>query len=99
MICKMDSVSARPARRRQSDTRPDRVRRDGQRARGSAIGGFNLAGSLGFAIGPIIGAWAYTVRGFGFAFVVVGVLEMLLAVVGTLVVLRWRARERGAEGS
>ena len=69
------------------------------RARGSAMGGFNLAGSLGFAIGPIIGAWAYTVRGFGFAFVVVGVLEMLLAVVGTLVVLRWRARERGAEGS
>ena len=62
------------------------------RARGSAMGGFNLAGSLGFAIGPIVGAWAYSARGFGFAFVVVGVLEILLAVVGTLVVARWRQR-------
>ena len=62
--------------------------------RGSAIGGFNLAGSLGFAVGPIFGAWAYSARGFGFAFAAVGMAEILLAVVafGYLV---WRSARLG----
>jgi len=47
--------------------------------RASAMGGFNLAGSLGFAIGPLVGAWAYAARGFGFAFAMCGVFEILLA--------------------
>ena len=52
------------------------------KTRGSAIGGFNLAGSFGFAVGPIFGAWAYAAQGFGFAFAVVGLLEIALAIVG-----------------
>jgi len=53
-----------------------------QTTRGSAVGGFNLAGSLGFAVGPLIGAWAYAARGFGFAFVFCGTLEIAAALVG-----------------
>ncbi len=48
--------------------------------RASAMGGFNLAGSLGFAIGPLVGAWAYAERGFGFAFALCGAFEIALAV-------------------
>jgi MFS family permease len=39
---------------------------DGTRA--SALAGFNLAGSLGFALGPVAGAWAQGVGGYLFAF-------------------------------
>ena len=62
--------------------------------RGSAIGGFNLAGSLGFAIGPLVGTWAFEQQGYGFAFVIAGALE-ILAAVGALL---WIARRlmRGA---
>jgi MFS family permease len=59
------------------------------KTRGSAIGGFNLAGSLGFAVGPIFGAWAYSAQGFGFAFAAVGLMEIVLAVVG-FAFLIWR---------
>jgi MFS family permease len=50
------------------------------RTRGSAMGGFNLFGSLGFAIGPIVGTWAYSLRGFGFAFLLAGALEVAVVV-------------------
>ena len=59
------------------------------KTRGSAIGGFNLAGSLGFAVGPVFGAWAYSAKGFGFAFAAVGIMEIALAVVG-FVFLLWK---------
>ncbi|MEM7479900.1 MAG: MFS transporter [Acidobacteriota bacterium] len=59
--------------------------------RGSAMGGFNLAGSLGFAVGPLLGAWALETRGYGFAFLISGTTE-ILAVVATLVLLRWFLR-------
>jgi MFS family permease len=36
--------------------------------RASALAGFNVAGSLGFALGPIAGAWAHEVSGFTAAF-------------------------------
>lgn len=58
--------------------------------RGSAMGGFNQAGSLGFAVGPLLGAWAYATRGFGFAFLLCGILEIILAIVAMVFVLRWR---------
>jgi len=64
------------------------------RTRGSAMGGFNLAGSLGFALGPVVGAWAQGVAGFGFAFVVAGVLE-IAAVLVTVGIL---ATRRGLSG-
>lgn len=56
--------------------------------RGSAMGGFNLAGSLGFAVGPLFGAWAYAAKGFGFAFAVCGMLEILMACAGFLILRR-----------
>ncbi len=59
------------------------------RIRGSAMGGFNLAGSLGFAIGPLLGVWAFKWRGYDFAFVLAGFLEILVAVVGGIVIYRW----------
>lgn len=59
--------------------------------RGSTMGGFNLAGSLGFAVGPLLGAWAYEARGFAFAFALCGALEILLAIGGWLMVRRWAA--------
>ncbi|MDX1502863.1 MAG: MFS transporter [Thermoanaerobaculia bacterium] len=66
------------------------------RSRGSAVGGFNLAGSLGFAVGPIFGTWAYGEGGFALAFLLCGAAEVLLAMVGVLIVLRWRARDGAA---
>lgn len=55
-----------------------------RRARGSAMGGFNLAGSLGFALGPLLGGWAYAERGFAFAFLVCGLLEIVTALAAGL---------------
>jgi MFS family permease len=59
------------------------------RTRGSAMGGFNLFGSLGFAIGPVVGTWAYALRGFGFAFLLAGGLEIAV-VLGAFALLRRR---------
>ena len=59
-------------------------------ARGSAMGGFNLAGSLGFALGPLLGGAVYAARGFGVAFALCGLIEIALAIGGWLVVRRWR---------
>ncbi len=63
--------------------------------RGSAMGGFNLAGSLGFGVGPLVGAWAYATRGFGFAFALCGAFEIALALVGLLLVWGWSDQRRG----
>ena len=58
--------------------------------RGSAVGGFNLAGSLGFAIGPILGAWAYATEGFGFAFALSGAFEVALGIAAWWWLRGWR---------
>jgi len=62
--------------------------------RGTAVGGFNLAGSLGFAIGPLFGAWSYQHHGFSSAFVLSGVLEITASLVALWWVARW-SKERG----
>ncbi len=59
------------------------------RTRGIAMGAFNLAGSVGFAIGPVVGVWAYQTAGYGFAFVLAGVFEILVAGVALLFIRRW----------
>lgn len=62
------------------------------RTRASAIGGFNLAGSLGFAVGPLLGGWAYERWGFGVAFAGCGLLEVVLAFAAAALLSRWRRR-------
>lgn len=57
--------------------------------RGTAMGAFNFAGSLGFAIGPLVGGWAYGKSGYGAAFLLSGTMEILLAVGAAIVVARW----------
>jgi MFS family permease len=64
---------------------------------GLAMAGFNVAGSIGFAIGPLVGAWAHSRGGFHLAFGLAGALELAIAVAfaGWLVV--GRSRRAGAE--
>ena len=62
---------------------------------GSAMGAFNLAGSLGFAIGPMVGIWAYQWKGFGFSFLVAGGFEILAAILGALWLHRFGASADG----
>lgn len=64
------------------------------RTRGTAMGAFNFAGSLGFAVGPLVGGWAYAWRGYGTAFVISGLMEILLAVATALLVVRWASEAR-----
>jgi len=64
-------------------------------SRGSAVGGFNLAGSLGFAIGPLVGAWACRSHGYGFAFVVAGALEIAVALLALGLLATWRTPREG----
>ena len=64
--------------------------------RGSAMGGFNLAGSLGFAVGPLVGVWVLERGGFGMAFVVSGGLEILVALVAGVMLLRWRVADNAS---
>ena len=45
--------------------------------RTSAMGGFNAAGSIGFALGPIVGAVISDVYGYQEAFIAAGVAELL----------------------
>ena len=61
-----------------------------RRTRASAMGGFNLAGSLGFTIGPVRGAWAFKAFGFGSAFIICGWLEFLVAAFGWVLLRRWQ---------
>lgn len=65
--------------------------------RGSAMGGFNLAGSLGFAAGPLVGAWAYEARGYGFAFIVAGALEVLIVLLACILLRRWARLEASTQ--
>jgi MFS transporter, DHA1 family, tetracycline resistance protein len=66
--------------------------------RGSAMGAFNLAGSLGFAVGPLVGAWAQARWGYGGAFVVAGALEVVAVALALFWLRRWPgARAPGVE--
>ncbi|MEM6793543.1 MAG: MFS transporter [Acidobacteriota bacterium] len=58
--------------------------------RGSAMGGFNLAGSLGFAVGPLVGNAVFERWGFGAAFVSAGALEVAVVSLAALYLWRWR---------
>lgn len=60
------------------------------RTRASAMGGFNLAGSLGFALGPVCGHWIYEEAGFGATFMVSGGLEIVVVLASLFLLWRWR---------
>jgi MFS family permease len=60
--------------------------------RGTAMGAFNLAGSLGFAIGPLAGGWLHRHGGYQAAFLFSGVLEIAVSLAAAVVVARWAAR-------
>ena len=66
------------------------ARYSSRETRGTAMGGFNFAGSLGFTIGPLVGGWAYQRSGYELAFLVSGTMEIVLAIATALVVLRWK---------
>ncbi|MFP8955547.1 MFS transporter [Natrialbaceae archaeon A-CW3] len=57
--------------------------------RGLAMAGFNLAGSLGFLGGFLIGGTVASTWGYDLAFLVVGSLEILIALVAVPVFLRF----------
>ena len=63
--------------------------------RASALAGFNVAGSLGFALGPIAGAWAHQFAGFTAAFD----LAAAAAYAGALAALVAMFRGRTTAGS
>jgi DHA1 family tetracycline resistance protein-like MFS transporter len=57
--------------------------------RGTAMGAFNFAGSLGFAIGPMVGGWMFLAHGYSSAFLLSGVMEIALAIAAVLVLRQW----------
>lgn len=63
-------------------------------SRASAMAGFNLAGSLGFALGPVTGAWAARSGDYGFAFDLAGGLAVVAALVLAAALLSWRRTGR-----
>lgn len=65
-------------------------------SRASAVAGLNIAGSLGFAIGPLFGTWAESAGGFPLAFALAGGLEILLAIIASALLLRRKRNEPGA---
>ncbi|WP_135821922.1 MFS transporter [Halostella litorea] len=69
-----------------------------ERDRGTAMGGFNLFGSLGFLAGFLLGGTVADAYGFGTAFLVVGALEVLLAAVTLPVLLRLDIDRTGTFG-
>ena len=66
----------------------------GETTRASALAGFNLVGSLGFALGPVTGAWAFARAGYGFAFDLAGGLAVTAAL---LLAVAARALRRVSE--
>ncbi|SDL05201.1 MFS transporter [Natronorubrum texcoconense] len=57
--------------------------------RGVAMAGFNIAGSLGFLGGFLIGGTVASTYGYDLAFLVVGSLEIVIALIAVPVFLRW----------
>ncbi|MEY7850031.1 MFS transporter [Natrarchaeobius sp. A-rgal3] len=64
--------------------------------RGLAMAGFNLAGSLGFLGGFLVGATVAGTFGYDLAFLVVGGLEIAIAIVAAPVFLRFAIGARGS---
>lgn len=59
-----------------------------EETRASSLAGFNLAGSLGFALGPVAGAWAQDFGDYRFAFDLAASLALATAAALALLALR-----------
>ncbi len=70
-----------------------------ERDRGSAMGGFNVFGSLGFLAGFLVGGWLTDAYGFTTAFVATGMLEVGIALVASRSVARLGGRTTPARRS
>ena len=53
--------------------------------RGAAMGGFNTFGSLGFALGPLVGGFLLPVVDFSGTFIIGGLTVLILAAIATLI--------------
>ena len=65
-------------------------------SRASALAGFNVAGSLGFALGPVAGAWACKVSGFTAAFDLAAVAALAGALVAIVALVVRSRRPKAA---
>ncbi|MEZ5312800.1 MAG: MFS transporter [Thermoanaerobaculia bacterium] len=61
-------------------------------SRASALAGFNVAGSAGFALGPVAGAWAHHAAGFTASFDLAAAAAFVGALAATVALVRQRAR-------
>jgi MFS family permease len=62
--------------------------------RGAAIGGFNVFGSLGFAVGPILGGYIAFYYGYEMAFIVGGLTEMAVALITLPFLLKYARKKK-----
>ena len=67
--------------------------------RGVAMAGFNIAGSLGFLAGILVGGFAADAYGYGTAFLLVGGLELVLAAATIPAFLRLRVDRERIDGA
>ena len=67
--------------------------------RGVAMAGFNIAGSLGFLAGILVGGFAADAYGYGTAFLLVGGLELVLAAATVPAFLRLRVGHERIDGA
>jgi MFS family permease len=62
--------------------------------RGAAIGGFNVFGSLGFAVGPLLGGYIAFYYSFKWAFIVGGFTEMAVALITLPFLLKYARKKK-----
>jgi MFS family permease len=62
--------------------------------RGAAIGGFNVFGSLGFAVGPLLGGFIAENYSFELAFIVGGLTEMAVALITLPFLLKYARKKK-----
>jgi MFS family permease len=62
--------------------------------RGAAIGGFNVFGSLGFAVGPILGSFIADNYSYELAFIVGGATEMAVALITLPFLLKYARKKK-----
>ena len=65
--------------------------------RGAAIGGFNVFGSMGFAVGPLLGGYVAYYYSYKLAFIVGGATEVAVALITLPFLLRLAKSKKSVE--